>query len=90
MENPENMGSLKIKIIQIDEIIEVGLNEEYLNKSLKIIYDNILKTYRIKKKDAYISNPSGKTLSSLDLNLPIRKIIEKYGSELNLYNEKIM
>ena len=86
----ENLDFLIIEIVQTEEIVKIELNERNLNRSFKIIYQTILKENSIKIKDAFISNPSGKAISSLDLNHPLRKIIKKFGAKLSLYNEKIM
>jgi len=90
MDQTENPDYLLIEVVQTEEIVKVELNELNLNRGFKIIYQKILKENKIKTKDAYISNPSGKAISSFDLNFTIRDLVKKFGNKLSLYNEKVM
>ncbi len=90
MNQTENPDFLVIEIVQTEERVKLELNELNLNRRFKIVYQKILKENKIKQKNAYISNPSGKAISSFDLNLTIRKLVKKFGFKLSLYNEKIM
>jgi hypothetical protein len=44
----------------------------------------------LSKKDIFFTNDEGRALNNMDLNLPLNKIIEKFGKKINLYYEKIM
>lgn len=90
MESSEKPVFLLIEIIQTEEILKLELNELNLKRIFKTIYKKLLKENKINARDAYMSNPSGKAISSLDLNLNLKKIVDKFGTKLNLYNEKIM
>ena len=88
--NIKNDESLIIKIIQSGEIKSFSVTEENLNKKFKEIYLQIIKGLKLKRKDIFLSNDAGRALSSLDLNLTLKEILEKFGNKINLYYEKVM
>jgi hypothetical protein len=88
--NIKNEEFFVLKIIQSGEIKSFSLSEENLNKTFKELYLPIIKELKLKKKDIFLSNDAGKALTSLDLNLSLKEILEKFGNKINLYYEKIM
>ncbi len=88
--NLKNDEFFIIKIIQSGEIKSFSLTNENLSKKFKDLYFPVIKGLKIKKKDVFLSNDAGRALDSIDLNLSLKEIIEKFGNKLNLYYEKIM
>lgn len=88
--NIKNEEFFVLKIIQSGEIKLFSLSEENLNKKFKEFFFPIIKELKLKKNDIFLSNDAGKAFSNIDLNLTLKKIIEKFGNKINLYYEKIM
>ena len=92
MKNLKNntLEDFKIKIIQSGNVKSISLNESNLNTQFRELYTPLIKELKLSKKDIFFTNDQGKALTDMDLNLPLIKIIEKFGYKINLYYEKIM
>jgi hypothetical protein len=88
--NNENISFLSIKIIQSGDIIRIKTSKENMKKEFYEIYSSTLKDLKLKQKDAYLSNEEGKMIGDLDLNKSLEEIIQKFGSSLKLYYEKVI
>ncbi len=88
--NNNNKEDFKIKIIQSGNIKSFSLSEENLNRKFLEIYSPLIKELRLNKRDIFLTNEEGRALHNIDLNLSLRKIIEKFGKKINLYYEKVM
>ncbi|TFG15162.1 MAG: hypothetical protein EU535_01985 [Promethearchaeota archaeon] len=86
----DNSADFKIKIIQSGNIKSFSLTESNLNTQFRELYAPLIKELKLSKKDIFFTNDQGKALNNIDLNLPLFKIIEKFGNKINLYYEKIM
>ena len=86
--DPNN--TFEIKNIQSGEITRFELSEIILNKKLKDILRPMLKGLKLKEKDVFLSIESGKMLGDYHLNLPLKMVIEQFGTRLNLYSETIL
>ncbi|MHA1293200.1 MAG: hypothetical protein ACTSQJ_11070 [Promethearchaeota archaeon] len=85
----ENRNFLFIKIIQSGEIEKIPLNQVHLDMKFNLLYLPLLKSLKISKENIILSNKEGVALTNKDLNLPVKKIVEKFGNIINLYYEKI-
>ena len=92
MKSPKNdiKEDFKIKIIQSGKIKSFSLTESNLNKKFREVYTPLIKELKLSKKDIFFTNDEGRALNNMDLNLPLNKIIEKFGKKINLYYDKIM
>ena len=86
----KNINHLSILIVQSGDIIRIKTSTENLRKQFYDIYSSILKDLKLKRKDAYLSNEEGKMIGDFDLNKPLKEIIQKFGSRLKLYYEKVI
>ena len=86
----DNLADFKIKIIQSGNVKPFSLTERNLNTQFRELYAPLIKELKLSKKDIFFTNDQGKALTNMDLNLPLIKIIEKFGNKINLYYEKIM
>ncbi len=92
MDNPndKDINSLSILIVQSGDIIRIKTSKENLRKEFYDLYSSMLKDLKLKQKDVYLSNEEGKMIGDLDLNSPLKEIIQKFGTKLKLYYEKII
>ena len=81
---------LRIKIVQSGEIERIPLTERNQPKKFKEILNDILKDLKLKQKDVFISNDLGQGITGLNLSLTIKEIVEKFGSNLKFYSDKIL
>lgn len=88
-ETDEEKDILKIKLIQGGEIKVIELSEKLKNLRFGQFLDLFLKELGMKRKDVYLSTDSGKMINPLYYNQIVKQIVKKYGSNLNLYNEKV-
>ena len=88
--NDSNPEDFKIRIIQSGKTKSYSLTEENLNRKFLEIYNPLIKKLKLKQGDIYLTNEEGRALHNIDLNLSLKKIIEKFGKKINLYYEKIM
>ncbi len=89
-ENHEEEFFLIIKIVQTGKINSVPLNDLNLEKKFKEIYEPLLKNLNMKRTGSFLSDECGRMLGPFELNLTVKEIVEKYGTQLNLYYEKVM
>ena len=85
----KDIDFLRIKIVQSGEWIKRKLSKENLTLQFKKILLPLLKDLKLKEKNILIGNASGRMLSPLEFNLPLKSIIKKLGTELSLHSEKI-
>jgi hypothetical protein len=92
MNNRENQNSdfFIIKVIQSGDTIRKVLSEKNLNIQFRTIVLPLLRDLNLKEKEIFFSNDSGKMVGDLEFKLPLKSIIEKFGTKLNLYSEKIL
>jgi len=88
--NTKNDQFFIIKIIQSGEIKSFSLTKENLNRPFKEIYFPIIKGLKLKKYDIFLSNDAGRALNANDLDLSLKEVLNKFGTKINLYYEKIM
>ncbi len=81
---------LSFKIIQSGERIKVSLTPENLRKKFNDIYLSLLRELKLKQKDTFLSNEEGKMIGIPDLSLSLEEIINKFGTMLKVYSEKIL
>jgi hypothetical protein len=81
---------LFFKIVQSGDSIKIPLTEKNLASAFKEIYFTLLKDLKLKKKDIYISNEDGKMIGALELDLSLEAIINKFGTKLKIYYEKVI
>ncbi len=89
-ENQEDEYFLVIKIVQAGTTKSIPLNDLNLEKRFKEIYEPLLKSLKMKRSDAFLSDESGRMIGPIELNLTLKEILEKYGTQLSLYYEKVM
>ncbi len=81
---------LEIRVVQSGEIERFELTDNLLNKKFIDLLNPLLRTLKLKEKDVFLSIKSGKMIGYNHLNLPVKMIIEKFGTKLNLYSETIL
>lgn len=92
MDNTQNKLNefLSVEIVQSGDVLKVSLSPTNLKKSFNVIYVSLLKELKLKQKDTYLSNDSGKMVGEIDLKLSLGDIIKIFGKKLKLYYEKII
>lgn len=92
MDNTQNKLNefLSVEIVQSGDVLKVSLSPTNLKKSFNVIYVSLLKELKLKQKDTYLSNDSGKMVGEIDLKLSLGDIIKNFGKKLKLYYEKII
>ena len=85
----QDKGVLFLKIVQSGDIIKIPLIEKNLTNEFKDLFFPLLKEFKLKQEDVYISNEEGMMLSVFDLNSSLQDVIKKFGAKLKLYSEKI-
>ncbi|MHA1148600.1 MAG: hypothetical protein ACTSR8_10185 [Promethearchaeota archaeon] len=79
---------LRIKVVQGGKIEFFELDECTRAQKFKDLLFPLLKKYKIKKKDAFITTADGRLLSAFDYSKTFDEIVKKFGLYLKLYNEK--
>ena len=87
--NKEGNKFLSFKIIQSGEIVKVPLTPANLRKKFYEIFDSLLQKLKLKQKETFMSNNEGKMINTLELDLSLEEIINKYGLRLKVYSERI-
>lgn len=85
----EEEDILKIKLVQGGETKAIELSEKLKHSKFGQLLDSFLKQLGMKRKDVYLSTDSGKMINPLYYNQTVKQIVRKYGSDFNLYNEKV-
>ena len=87
--NEENKEFLTFKIIQSGDIKKVKLTPDNLRKDFRDIIQTLLKELKLKQKDTFLSNEEGRMIGIHDLNLSLNDAIQKFGTMLKVYSEKV-
>lgn len=88
--NKDGNEFLSFKVIQSGEVIKVSLTPANLRKKFHNIYLSLLKELKLKQKDTFLSNEEGMMIGIPDLSLSLEEIINKFGTMLKVYSEKIL
>lgn len=79
---------LRIKVIQGGKTEFIELDEYTRGQKFKEVLFPLFKKYKMKKKDAFLTLEDGRFITPFEYNRTVDEIIEKFGLDLKLYDEK--